>query len=82
MIKQLLAGVVAIGTVSGVALAQTYISMSPPAAAFAPPWVIAPRTPMTTALSPGGDQRRVTRQKVIERKGDTDIQKDLPAGSP
>ena len=33
MIKQVFAGVVAIGSVSGVASAQSYISMSPPPAA-------------------------------------------------
>jgi hypothetical protein len=81
MIKQVLAGVAAIGTVSGVALAQTYISMSPPPAAFAPPSVIAPRGPTTTASSPAGDQREVTIQKVVNRKGNTGIEKGLLAGS-
>jgi hypothetical protein len=54
MIKLVLAGMVAIGTFSGVALAQTYISMSPPPAAFVPPSVLASRTPTP---SPGKDQR-------------------------
>jgi hypothetical protein len=83
MIKQVLAGVAAIGTVSGVAFAQTYISMSPPAAAFAPPSVIAPRTSTTTAPSPIGDQREVTVQNAVDRKGNAaGIEKDLLAGSP
>jgi hypothetical protein len=84
MIKQVLAGVAAIGTVSGVALAQTYISMSPPAAAFAPPSVIALRTPPTTAApSPARDQGEVTVQKVVDRKGNAaGIDKGLLAGSP
>ena len=82
MIKQLLAGVAAIGTVSGVALAQTYISMSPPPVAFAPPSVIAPRTPTTTASSPHGNQREVSIQKMIDSKGNTGIEKDLLARSP
>jgi hypothetical protein len=40
MIKQVFAGVVAIGSVSGAASAQTYLSMSPPPAAFVPPLVV------------------------------------------
>jgi hypothetical protein len=53
MIKQVFAGVVAIGSVSGVASAQTYISMSPPPAAFVPPLVVGanPPTTATTAAS-------------------------------
>jgi hypothetical protein len=85
MIKQLLAGVAAIGTVSGVALAQTYVSMSPPPVAFAPPSVIAARTPTTTATaasSPHGNQREVTLQNVVDRKGNTGAEKDFLAGSP
>jgi hypothetical protein len=85
MIKQLLAGVAAVGAVSGVASAQTYISMSPPPAAFAPPLVIAPRTPTTTttaAPSPAGDPPEVTFHKVLDRKGDTGIETGLVAGSP
>jgi hypothetical protein len=85
MIKQLLAGMAAIGTVSGVALAQTYISMSPPPVAFAPPSVIAPRTPTTTTTavsSPHGNQREVTIENMVDRKGNTGIEKDLLAGSP
>ena len=84
MIKQVLAGVAAIGTVSGVALAQTYISMSPPPAAFAPPSVVAPRMPTTAAPSPaGGDQRKVTIPKAVDSKGNAaGINKDLLAGSP
>ena len=69
MIKQVLAGVAAIGTVSGVALAQTYISMSPPPAAFVPPSVIAPHTTPTTAPSAARDHREVTIRKVVDRKG-------------
>jgi hypothetical protein len=79
MIKQVLAGVAAIGTVSGVALAQTYTSMSPPPAAFIPPSVIAPRTPTP---SPGKDQREVTIDKVVDRKGDAGIEKEPLAGAP
>jgi hypothetical protein len=85
MIRQLLAGVAAIGTVSGAALAQTYISMSPPAAAFAPPSVIAPRTPTTTttaAASPAGNQREMTIKNVVDTKGDAGVGKDLLAGAP
>ena len=85
MIKQVLAGAAAIGTVSGAALAQTYITMSPPPAAFAPPSVVAPRTPTTTttaASSPAGDHREVTIQKVVDRKGNPGIEKDLLTGSP
>ena len=83
MIKQVLASVAAIGTVSGVALAQTYISMSPPAAAFAPPSVIAPRTPTTAAPSPARDQGKVTVQKVVDSKGNAvGVEKHLLAGSP
>jgi hypothetical protein len=79
MIKQVSAGVAAIGTVSGVALAQTYISMSPPPAAFIPPSVLAPRTPTP---SPGKDQREVTIEKTVDRKGSAGIENDLLAGAP
>ena len=54
MIKQVLAGVAAIGTVSGVALAQTYIYMSPPAAAFA----VGRPGFSRRALYPAGGRRR------------------------
>ena len=84
MIKQLLAGVAAVGSVSGVALAQTYISMSPPPAAFAPPLAVAPRTlttTTTTASSLAGGQPEVTIRKVLDRNGKTGIEKDLVAGS-
>ena len=84
MIRQLFAGVAAIGTVSGAALAQT-ISMSPPPAAFAPPSVIAPRTPTTTttaASSPAGNQREMTIKNVVDRKGNAGIGKELLAGAP
>jgi len=70
MIKQALAGVAVIGTVSGAALAQTYISMSPPPVAFVPPSVVAPRTPTTTntaASSPAGDQRKATIQGLVDQ---------------
>jgi len=79
MIKRVLAGVAVIGTVSGAASAQMYISMSPPAAAFVPPSVVAPHTPTTTAPNPTGDRRELTIQKTVERKGS---EKDLLAGSP
>jgi hypothetical protein len=63
MIKQVFAGVVAIGSVSGVASAQSYISMSPPPAAFVPPLVVGvnpPTTTTTAASSRNSDQREVT----------------------
>ncbi len=83
MIKQVLAGVAAVGTVSGVASAQTYISMSPPPAAFAPPSVIAPRTPTTTTARSADDQREVTIQKMVDGKGDKGgIETNVLAGSP
>ena len=85
MIKQALAGVAVIGTVSGAALAQTYISMSPPPVAFVPPSVVAPRTPTTTntaASSPAGDQRKATIQVLVDRKGNARIEKDFQAGAP
>ena len=83
MLRQVLVGVAVIGTVSGVALAQTYISMSPPAAAFAPPSVIAPRTSITTAPRPARDKGEVTVQKVVDSKGNAaGAAKDLLAGSP
>jgi hypothetical protein len=84
MIMRLLVGVAAIGTVSGAALAQT-ISMSPPAAAFAPPSVIAPRTPTTNttaAASPAADHRGVTIHKMVDGRGNAGIEKDFLAGAP
>jgi hypothetical protein len=85
MIKQVFAGVVAIGSVAGVASAQTYISMSPPPAAFAPPWVVGaspPTTTTTAASSRNSDQREVTIQDVVNRKGNTSAEQDLLAGPP
>ena len=75
MIKQVFAGVVAIGSVSGVASAQTYISMSAPPAAFVPPLVVG------AASSRNSDQREVTIQNVVNGKGNTSVEKDLLAGS-
>ena len=85
MIKQVFAGVVVIGSVSGVASAQTYISMSPPPAAFVPPLVVdvnPPTTTTTAASSRNSDQREVTIQNVVNGKGNTSVEKDLLAGSP
>jgi membrane-bound ClpP family serine protease len=85
MIKQVFAGVVAIGSVAGVASAQTYISMSPPPAAFAPPWVVGASPPTTTATaasSRNSDQREVTIQDVVNGKGNTNVEQDLLAGPP
>jgi hypothetical protein len=85
MIKQVFAGVVAIGSVSGVAPAQTYISMSPPPAAFAPPLVVGaspPTTTTTAASSRNSGQREVNIQNVVDGKGNPTVQKDLLAGSP
>src|SRR5689334_18042506 len=85
MIKQVFAGVVAIGSVSGVASAQTYISMSPPPAAFAPPLVIGaspPTTTTTAASSRNTDHREVSIQNVVDGKGNPSRQKDPLAGSP
>ena len=78
MIKPVLAGVIAIGSVSGVASAQTYISMSPPPAAFAPPLVIGaspPTTTTTAASSRNRDQREKTIQNVVDGKGNTSVEK-------
>jgi hypothetical protein len=85
MIKQVFAGMVAIGSASGVVSAQTYISMSPPPAAFAPPLVIgaSPPTTTTTAVSSrNSDKPEVTIQNVVDGKGNPSGQKDLLAGSP
>jgi hypothetical protein len=85
MIKQVFAGVVAIGSVSGVASAQSYISMSAPAAAFVPPLVVGvnPPTATTTAASSrNSDQWEVTIQNVVDVKGNPSVEKDLLAGSP
>lgn len=85
MIKQVFAGVVAIGSVSGVASAQSYISMSPPPAAFVPPLVVGvnpPTTTTTAASSRNSDQREVTIRNVVNGKGNTSVEKDLLAGWP
>ena len=82
MIKQVLAAV-AVSLMSGAALAQTYIPMSPPPAAFVPPSVVAPHMHTTAAPSPARDQGEVTVQKVVDRRGNAPgINKDLLAGSP
>jgi membrane-bound ClpP family serine protease len=85
MIKQVFAGVLAIGSVSGVGSAQTYISMSPPPAAFAPPLVVGASSPTTTttaASSRKSDRREMTIQNVVDGKSNTSVDKDLLAGSP
>ena len=71
MIKQVLAGVAAIGTISGAALAQTYITASPPPAAVAPPSAGVPgsvgvpgSTKTTTTISPTTDHATTVTEGV------------------
>jgi hypothetical protein len=84
MTKHLLAGVAAVGLMSGVAFAQVY----PPAPPPPPGTVVVPAPPpppipgsstttMTTvAPSPDEDHREVTIHKEEDRKGNTVIEKD------
>jgi hypothetical protein len=84
MIKHLLAGVAAIGLLSGMALAQIY----PPAPPPPPGTVVIPAPPpspipgsstsTTTTVAPNavGDDREMTIHKEVDRKGNTVIEKD------
>src|SRR5215469_15194907 len=65
MIKQVLAGVAAIGTISGAALAQTYITASPPPSAGVPGSVGVPgSTKTTTTISPTTDHATTVTEGV------------------
>ena len=87
MIKQLLAGVSAVGMMSGIALAQTYPPAPPPPPAGtigAPAVPVAPvpvpgtSTTTTTVMpSPDADHREVDVHKEVDRKGNTVIEKDI-----
>jgi hypothetical protein len=85
MIKHLLAGVAAIGLLSGVAFAQVY----PPAPPPPPGTVVIPAPPpppipgsgtstttTTVAPNPVGDDRETTIYKEVDRQGNTVIEKD------
>ena len=85
MIKQLLAGVAAVGMMSGIALAQTY-PPTPPGTIVAPAVPVAPvpvpvpgasTTTTTVTPSPDGDHRETTVHKDVDRKGNTVIEKDI-----
>jgi hypothetical protein len=76
MIKHLLAGLAAVGMMSGAAFAQTYIPVSPPPAAVAPPSVGVPgSTTKTTTTSPTTD-RTTTITKGVDANGNQIEQKD------
>jgi hypothetical protein len=76
MTKRLLAGVAAFGLLSSVALAQTYIPVSPPPAAVAPPAVGVPgSTTTTTTVSPTTDHTtKIT--KGVDANGNEIEKKD------
>jgi hypothetical protein len=74
MTNQLLAGVAAVGLMSGVAFAQTYIPTSPPVAA--PPGVGVPgSTTTTTTVSPTTDHT-TTITKGVDANGNEITKKD------
>ena len=86
MIKQLLAGVAAVGLMSGIAFAQTY----PPAPGPPPGTIVTPAVPVapvpvprtsttTTTFAPTSDShhREVNVHKDVDRKGNTVIEKDI-----
>src|SRR5215510_945956 len=81
--KHLLAGVAAIGLLSGVAFAQVYPPAPPPPPGTlvipAPPPPPIPSTSTTTttvAPSPDEDHREVTIHNETDKKGNTVIEKD------
>ena len=61
MIKQLLAGLAAVAMMSSAAFAQTYIPVSPPPAAVAPPAVGIPGSTTTTTTTSPTVNRHQTR---------------------
>jgi hypothetical protein len=92
MIKQLLAGVVVAGLMSGIALAQTYpyppapppppgttvMPAVPPAPVPVPVPVPGTSTTTTTVVpNPDADHREVDVHKEVDRKGNTVIEKDI-----
>jgi hypothetical protein len=87
MTKHLLAGMAAVGLISGVALAQTYPPAPPPppgaivapAVPVAPVPVPVPGTSTTTTVTPSldGNNREVTVHKEVDKKGNTIIEKDI-----
>jgi hypothetical protein len=83
MTKHLLAGVAAVGLMTGVAFAQTY-PPAPPRDTLvipAPPSPPVPSTSTTTtttvAPNPDGDHREVTTHKEVDKNGNTVIEKDI-----
>jgi hypothetical protein len=85
MTMHLVVGVAAAVLISGVASAQVY-APSPPAPPGAivvpappPPPVAVPGTTTTTTVTPNpdGDHRETTIHKEVDRKGNTDIEKDV-----
>ena len=92
MTRQLLAGVAAVGLMSGVASAQTYPPAPPPppgtivTPAFPPAPVLVPvpvpspstsTTTTTVVPSPDADHSEVNVHKEVDRKGNTVIEKDI-----
>lgn len=76
MIRRLLAGLAAVGMMSGAALAQTYTPTSPPPATVAPPSVGIPgATTTTTTTSPTTD-RTTTVTRGVDANGNEITKKD------
>jgi hypothetical protein len=77
MTKHLLAGMAAVGLISGVALAQTY----PPAPPPPPGAIVTPAVPVAPVPVPvpGGTSTTttVTPNKEVDKKGNTIIEKDI-----
>jgi hypothetical protein len=84
MTKYLLAGVAAVGLISGVAFAQVYPAAPPPPPgtlvipAPLPPPTPGPSSTTTTTVtpSPDADHRDVTIHKEVDKNGNTVIEKD------
>jgi hypothetical protein len=83
MTNHLLAGVAAVGLMSGAAFAQVYPPAPPPPGTVvipAPPPPLIPGSSTTTTTtvvpSPDGDHREVTIHKEEDKKGNTVIEKD------
>lgn len=93
MIKSLLAGMAAVGLMSGIALAQIYPPAPPPPGTILTPAVpVAPApvpvpvpsrststttTTVTPSPGPDADHREVEVHKDVDRKGNTVIEKDI-----
>ena len=76
MIKELRAGVAAMALISSAAYAQTYVPVSPPPAAVAPPSLGVPGSTTTTTTSLPTSDHTTTVTKGVDANGDEITKKE------